>query len=246
MKMARSNTGPKSANPNSEGADAADLIAAAAVRLAGTGGWRALTLADIAAEAGLPLSELARHYGSRPEILDGFERMIDRLMLAGGPAGDISDAPRDRLFEVVMERLDALAPYRDGIRRIARELPLDPQSGLVLACALPRSVAWMYASARIAIDGPLMPLRIAALGGAYLATLRVWLNDDGPDLAKTMAALDRQLDRAKRLISGDFGPKRPGAPAPAAEPPQPETPPDLEMPARRRTPSRTARGAKRS
>ena len=98
----------------------------------------------------------------------------------------------------------------------------------------------------VAIDGPLMPLRIAALGGAYLATLRVWLNDDGPDLAKTMAALDRQLDRAKRLISGDFGPKRPGAPAPAAEPPQPETPPDLEMPARRRTPSRTARGAKRS
>jgi AcrR family transcriptional regulator len=207
------------------GADAADLIADVAIRLAAANGWRSLSLAEIAGEAGLPLSDLARHYRDRPAILDGFERMIDRRMLAGVVAGDIGDAPRDRLFDVIMERLDALLPYRDGLRRIAREIPLDPSTGLVLACALPRSVAWMYAGARIAIGGPTMPIRIAALAGAYLVTLRTWLDDESADLAKTMAILDRQLDRAKRLTGGEFGRTRPSQP-----PSSPQPPPDMAVP----------------
>src|SRR5882757_1743441 len=118
----------------------ADTIAAAAIRLAGDRGWRNLTLGDIAAEAGVTLSALARCYGSRQEILDGFERMIDRRMLAGAAAGDIDDKPRDRLFDIIMERFDALLPYRDGVRRITRELPFDLASALVLATAAPRSI----------------------------------------------------------------------------------------------------------
>ena len=55
--------------------------------------------------------------------------MIDRRMLAGAAAGDIDDKPRDRLFDIIMERFDALLPYRDGMKRIARELPFDPASG---------------------------------------------------------------------------------------------------------------------
>ena len=42
-------------------------------------------------------------------------------------------------------------------------------------------------------------LRIKALGLVYLATLRVWLRDDSPDMAPTMAALDRHLRRLDGL-----------------------------------------------
>jgi AcrR family transcriptional regulator len=204
-----------------------DAIAAAAVRLAGQRGWRSLALADIAAEAGLPLAELSRHYVHQPEILDGFERMIDRRMLARAASEDTTDKPRDRLFDIIMERLDALLPFRDGIGRIARELPFDPPTGLVLAGALPRSTAWMFAGARIPIDGPLMPIKIAALGALYVSVLRTWLKDDGQDLAKTMAALDRQLDRAESLLCGT--PARRAKPEgetspPGGEPVEPEPP----------------------
>lgn len=223
----------------------ADLIAAAALRLAGRNGWRSLALADIAEEADVPLAEMARYYSSRPEILDGFERMIDRRMLAGAVAGDTGDAPRDRLFDVIMERFDALLPYRDGIRRISRELPLDPPSGLVLGCALPRSIAWMFTGARIAIEGPLMPLRLAVLGGVYLATLRVWLTDDGEDMAKTMAALDRQLDRAKRMLGGDFGRSRPTGPPATPQPAPNGAVPEPKSP-RRAAPRRRAPARKRA
>jgi AcrR family transcriptional regulator len=215
----------------------AEIIAAAAMRLAGRKGWRRLALGDIAAEAGVTLAELARNYSSRPEILDGFERMIDRRMLAGAAAGDIDDAPRDRLFDVIMERFDALLPYRDGVRRVTRGLPFDPPSSLVLAFALPRSVSWMFTGARIAIDGPTMPLRLMVLGGAYLSTFRVWLDDDTQDLARTMATLDRQLDRAQRLLAANLGQTQPAeppaapqpapavaAPEPVAAPPKPEPP----------------------
>jgi len=197
----------------------ADTIAAAAIRLAGERGWRNLTLGDIAQAAGVTLSALARCYGSRQEILDGFERMIDRRMLAGAIAGDIDDKPRDRLFDIIMERFDALLPYRDGVRRIAKELAFDPISGLTLATALPRTLSWMFTGARIAADGPAMPFKLAVLGGIYLATFRVWLDEESQDLSKTMATLDKQLDRAMSLIGGSFGRSRPSEPVPSEGPP---------------------------
>lgn len=192
----------------------ADNIADAALRLAGDSGWRTLALGDIAAEAGLTLADLAGHYPCRAAILAGFERLIDCRMLAGAAAGDTGDSARDRLFDIIMERFEALAPYRAGIRRIARELPMDPQSAMVLACALPRSVAWMYSGARLAIDGPGMPIKLAALGGVYLSALRIWLTDDSQDLSKTMAGLDKRLDKLERLLSG-FGRTKPAEPGPA-------------------------------
>jgi len=39
----------------------------------------------------------------------------------------------------------------------------------------------------------------------WLKTLRVWLDDDSPDLARTMAALDRNLGRAGRCAEVIFG-----------------------------------------
>jgi AcrR family transcriptional regulator len=231
----------------------ADSIAAAAVRLAAERGWRNLALGEIAAEAGVTLSALARYYGGRSEILDGFERMIDRRMLAGAIAGDIDDKPRDRLFDIIMERFDALLPYRDGVRRITRELPFDPASGLVLVTAMPRSIGWMFTGARIAIDGPAMPFKLAVLGGVYLAAFRVWLDEESQDLSKTMATLDRQLDRAMSLIGGTFGQSRPAEPVPSDGPPdvvEPEpTPPAAEpapsaKPARAKTPRKKPAASK--
>jgi AcrR family transcriptional regulator len=197
----------------------ADTIAIAAVRLAGERGWRNLTLGDIALEAGVTLSALARCYGSRQEILDGFERFIDRRMLAGAIAGDVDDKPRDRLFDIIMERFDALLPYRDGVKRITRDALFDPLTALTLAAAAPRSLGWMFTGARIAADGPAMPLKLAVLGGVYLATFRVWLDEESQDLSKTMATLDKQLDRAMSLIGGSFGSSRPGEPVPSEGPP---------------------------
>jgi hypothetical protein len=57
------------------------------------------------------------------------------------------------------------------------------------------------------------------LGAAYLATFRVWLTDENQDLGKTMATLDKQLDRTMSLIGGTFGRSQPSEPVPSAGPP---------------------------
>ncbi len=44
---------------------------------------------------------------------------IDEADLAGLP-------PRDRVFELLMRRFEALVPFRPGLRRLARDARRDP------------------------------------------------------------------------------------------------------------------------
>lgn len=204
----------------------------AALRAAAAHGWRRLSLAAIARDAGVGLDEAYALYPGKLALLAGIVAWHDRAMLRAGPA-DAGDDPRDRLFEVVMRRFDSLQGYRDGMRAIVRDVVRDP---LALAVAGPRlmlSLSWMLEAAGLPIRGPAGPVRAAGLGLVYLAALRAWGADDSPDMARTMAALDRGLRRAEGVagrcpaLAGDAdAPARPGsATEPAAPPPGPDKPP---------------------
>ncbi len=193
-------------------------LIAAALRLAATQGWRDTTLADIAAEAGLGLAEVRGLVGSRDGVLAAFVRRIDTEVLAGTAPELAAEPPRDRLFDVLMRRFEALKPHRDGVRAILRAERGDP---CALACGglrLLRSMGWMLEAAGIAPTGLLGRIRVKGLAAVYLAALRVFLDDDSADLGRTMAALDRGLRRAESvqaLVCGRLRP-RPPEPAPAA------------------------------
>ncbi|MBT4043864.1 MAG: TetR family transcriptional regulator [Rhodospirillaceae bacterium] len=177
-------------------------VIGAAMKLAGVQGWRDTTMADIAETAGLSLVELRNMYGSKTAILAGLIRQTDDIVLAGSGA-DMADEPvRDRLFDVIMRRLDALAPYRDGIAAVARDLTRDPGALACLAAGPGRrSLQWMLEAARIQPWGLAAPLQIKGLGLVYASVLRVWLTDEGEDLSKTMAALDKALGRVESILS---------------------------------------------
>jgi len=175
--------------------DAVDV----ALSLAAEKGWRDLALADIAAGAGLSLAELYALYPSKQAILKAYSRKVDMAVLAEtenpeGPA-------KDRLFDVLMRRLDKLDPHKAGLQRIAEDTARDP---LAMACSLARldrSMAAMLEAAGISAAGLAGLLRVKGLSAVYLHGLRAWFRDDSPDKAKTMAALDRALGRADRLAS---------------------------------------------
>src|SRR4051794_41955641 len=57
-------------------------------------GWRRLSLADIAAEAELPILRVYRLFSSKPAILRGFFRRIDEAGLAGSPLSGAPPGPR--------------------------------------------------------------------------------------------------------------------------------------------------------
>jgi hypothetical protein len=99
-----------------------------------------------------------------------------------------------------MLRFDALAPHKKAVASILADVPADPLAALTEARPLLRSMAWMLEAAGLSAAGLGGCLRVHGLAGVYLATLRVWLGDDSSDLARTMAALDRNLRRAESLV----------------------------------------------
>jgi AcrR family transcriptional regulator len=165
-------------------------------------GWRRLSLADIAAEAGIPVLQVYRVFPSKPAILCGFFRRIDEAVLAAPLDSESDERPRDRVFDLLMRRFDALTPHRDAIEALGRDLPADPLAALAAGARLLRSMHWMLEAAGISGEGLSGALAVKLTAGAYLATLRTWLRDDSPDLAPTMAALDRRLRGIERWYGG--------------------------------------------
>ena len=165
--------------------------------LAGSG-WHGLTLRAIAAEAGLPLAALRRQAASPLHILAAHQRALDAAVLEG-TVEDLGSTPRDRLFDVLMRRLDALQPDRAGVIRLMRDLPRAPLLALWLAPRNAGSLAWMLEAAGLDAAGPGGLLRVQGLGAVWLAALRAWEKDESEDLSATMAALDRALDQADRV-----------------------------------------------
>jgi len=206
--MAKKPTAPKSGSSASGAKDIETRLVDAMLSLVETEGWRGVTVAAVAREAGVALSDLHPKYGSRLAILAAFTRRIDREVIGSDFAFAPEDTVRDRLFEVVMRRFDALRPHRETLRRIRAGLMFDPPAALAMLPVFGCSMAWMLEAAAVASDGAAGCLKTAGLAGVWGKTFRVWLDDDTPDLARTMGALDRNLGRAGRCAELLFGRRR--------------------------------------
>jgi ubiquinone biosynthesis protein COQ9 len=212
-------------------------IIAAAIRLAGERPWSQVTLAEIAEAAKTDLAGLRAEFSSKSAILSGFTRAIDDQMLKVASKPGAGQAARDRVFEVVMARIDALQPYKAALKSIMRSGEASPR----LACSLLSSQTWMLHAAGIGTDGPKGAVRVAGLASVYGSVLRTWLDDNDPGLPKTMATLDRRLRRGERTlgtvdsvfdamcrVASCFSPGRRAKAEPAAgdmTPPAPTAPP---------------------
>ena len=177
-----------------------DAVVDAAMALAATRGWHGIALADIAAEAGLSLSELYEAFHGKGAILAYFGSRVDAKVLAGTGTDMAEESRRDRLFDVLMRRFDAAAPYRAGVRALLTDARRDPSMALCAAPRLLRSMTWSLEAAGIRTSGIVGTLRVKALAAVYLSVMRVWVNDESPDMAGTMAALDGRLRRAERFL----------------------------------------------
>jgi len=212
--MAKKPSAPKAGSDKSGAKDIESRLVDAMLALAETDGWRGLNVAAIARKAGVPLADVYPAHGSRLAILAAFMRRIDKQIVASDFAFAPEDSARDRLFEVVMRRFDLLRPHREALRRIRAGLMLDPLAALAALPGFACSMAWMLEAAEIASDDAAGHAKAAGLAGVWAKTFRVWLDDDTPDLARTMAALDRNLDRAGRYAAVLFGRRaRPAAEA---------------------------------
>lgn len=193
---------PRKASAGKASGAAADLpqhIIDTAFALAVQRGWRDLSLAEIAEAAGVPLTRLYALFPSKQAILNGFSDRVDAAMLAEGVEG-LETPARDRLFDVVMRRLDALQPHKEALGIIHQDQFRDPLAACCGLTRLRRSMVLTLEAAGFSTTGLRGILRVKGLAAIYLATLRIWLRDDSEDMARTMAYLDGQLARVDGLI----------------------------------------------
>jgi AcrR family transcriptional regulator len=152
----------------------------------------------IAGRAGLTLADCRAEFGSVLTVLAAHMKEIDRQVLAGGDADTAEEPPRERLFDVMMRRLEALGPHKAAVRSLTRSAACGPALAFALNGLTVRSMQWMLTAADIGAAGPKGLVRAQGLALLYASVLRTWFDDDDPGLARTMAALDRGLARGAR------------------------------------------------
>lgn len=172
----------------------------ALMRLAAEQPWNDIEVSDIAREAGLTLAELRDLFPSKGAVLGGLTRIIDRKVLEGDLTGLEEEPSRERLFDVLMRRLDAMEPYKPALRRIAYALRGEPLSMLALNGVMLNSHRYMLAAAGIDTEGSLGQLKLQGVVIAFARVTQVWLDDDDPALARTMARLDKEIRNGERIM----------------------------------------------
>ena len=186
-------------------------------------GFAAVALRDVAEAAGLGLADLYRLFPDKVALVSAFLARVDAEVLAGTSSqSDPEETVRDRLFDTMMRRYDALRPHRAALKAIRQGAERDPMLALSLGPALRRSMAAMLEAAGVPSDGLPGALRQNGLLVLHYAVSRVFDEDETGDLSKTMAALDGRLKTAERWSQlFDKYVKIPDLKRPAPEPQSP-------------------------
>lgn len=198
--------------------DAGDALIATAMTQFAERGFAGTRFEEIVAEAEVEPAVARRLFGDKVGLLTGAIRAADSSVLAEDAGFSPDESTRDRLFDLLMRRFDALGPHRAALRAVGRDLARDPASGLRVLLSEARAFAWYLDAAGAPTDGPIGALRVKGLGLVWGRALRVWHDDDSEDFAKTMAALDKDLGRAEQAAGWLSGRARPPSDDSGAEP----------------------------
>jgi AcrR family transcriptional regulator len=197
-------TAKKAARVSSAGGTTApagerDKIIAALLSLLAEKRIEQIGLAELAEQAGVTLEQLRGEFASTLAILAAHMKSIDRAVLAEDLSDMAEEPARERLFDVLMRRLEILAPHREAVRSLLRSATRNPPLAVALNGLAVRSQQWMLTAAGINASGPRGMMRAQGMALLFSGVLRSWVRDDDPGLARTMAALDRALARGQRF-----------------------------------------------
>lgn len=178
-------------------------------------GWQNFSFTALAERAGLPLDAVYKAFPDRPAILRALGRHLDAAMLAL-PQDELAELnPRERLFEIIMKRLDAMAPFKPGMARLGDDARRAPDLLLPTLGNLARATSWLVDVAGGELKGWQRAAGQQLVGALYVRVFNVWLHDDTEDHARTMAELDKRLQQLERLAGwaqrgpAFFGRRRP-------------------------------------
>lgn len=181
------------------------------------GGWRGFSLVELARRADVPLARIYAELPDRGAVMRALGRRLDTQMLDVTPSDLASLSPRERIFEMIMRRLEAMAPYKAGLKALRRRGSADADLLVASLSNLGRLSRWLLDAADAPTGPGGAPAAATVLSVIYARAFSVWIDDDSPDLARTMAELDKRLQQAETLARWT-APRRRGSSAAEEDP----------------------------
>jgi len=174
-----------------------DQVIGAALSLAAEQNWDLVSFEEIIEKAGVALGDAYEYFDDKSDVLTAYGRKIDRAMVESVEQLDATLSHREQVFDILMERFDIVNENREAVISILTSFKKDPKQAVLSLPHLGRSMSRVLELCEISTQGLTGCLRVSGITGVYLYALKSWMKDDSPDMAKTMAALDKALDKAE-------------------------------------------------
>jgi hypothetical protein len=171
----------------------------AALTLCAEKSWADVGLLSLCQQAGQNLSACAEAGITRFSVAEYLDQMLDRSMLEAAVDIDEEASTRDRLFDVLMARFDAMQDQRAAWVSILEADAQEPAAGFARAARRLRTAAWALEAVGVATDSFKVTARVMGLARRLRKIEALWLKDDA-DLSKTMAGLDQTLRESEEWL----------------------------------------------
>ncbi|MEM9669332.1 MAG: hypothetical protein AAF950_10445 [Pseudomonadota bacterium] len=198
-----------------------EVAQAAAFKLAANQPWKDISLRDIADEAEIDLTDL---YGvtDKSSLVAAVEPWADRAM--SEEKADLSETPRERLFDAIMRRFEHMETERAGVLSMLKGREQTPAGLAKLLKARRKTADWAVTAASLDTGDPArLAVQRLALVRTIAKTERAWKSDEAGDFARTMATLDAELIEIEERL-GQFSRFRSRFRSSGAASSQPEAP----------------------
>jgi len=169
-----------------------DKLVTAALAAIEKGGWKALSLTALARKAKITPTTLYELCPDKRALLQLIGKRIDIAALERAVEPDESIPPRDRAFDAIIGCFESMTPLKPAIRIIHADSKGDPAVIFDVLPATVRSAFWIADSAGLPTTGWQGFVVTRGIGVLLAESMGIWL-EDGEDLAKTMAHVDRRL-----------------------------------------------------
>jgi AcrR family transcriptional regulator len=167
------------------------LVATALTAIEKTG-WKSLSLVALGRRAKVDAATLYELCPDKRALLALIAKRVDIGLIERAQEIDEDIPPRDRAFDAILSCFEAMGPLKPAIQVIHDESKGDPGAFFDVLPATMRSAQWIADIAGLPTSGWQGFLTTRGIGILLAETLSVWLQD-GDDLAKTMAHVDRRL-----------------------------------------------------
>lgn len=182
-------------------ADCDTLLINTTLTLAGEIGWSSITIKKISEQTDIPFDEVCTRFESKWEILDAFRTRTDSLITNQVDQNWPQQLVRDRLFDVVMKRIEIISPWKAGIISISNHCAPRALTSIRLFLHLRGSMEKMVEHVGASSPGLGRLAQSHGLTIIYLLVLRRWMSDETADLGPTMAELNERLLFTDQLVT---------------------------------------------